>query len=1043
MKKALVLILGVCFVALLIGSVAARDARIGARPTKAWEPYQYPELNVDQGLRGLYQEAAANTLCLAWYTFETEDWQGWTRLDLTSIPDTMFHVDDFSAVGSGNMGHLRPIEGNKSMWCGARYSDPVACGWEFAPGYGNNWLQVLGTDAFTFTGQITLKFHAWYDSEAGYDYTRVQYDLGGGNWADAAVFDGRGDTVTTCLIGIPKYRTKLRFRFNADSGYSDQDGEINTDGAFVVDSISVFDEGVLNNLETFETCAVDAKACGIWQASQLPGFGMYSGLAGGAAPLQDKDPCGDNFATQVVFFIGSTEISTDYPGLYNTPWCAGATHRDGPCQNEMIISPEIDMTRYSTACNEVQDADIDPGILANLGGATLRFTVYRDLPLGNLVFYTWGVRNWNGTCWTSWQDDGWVYYGDDKDFIFQAPNISPYVGSDPIQIGIGVFDACEAWYNRYGRCTFHTPSPWFDNVRLERFETFGPQWAIQDIDQFQDNFPSNAGDIESTSRCDQGNDIRPEDNPVIDPGDSMVVVATSKIGGGIGVDGTFGGPAVYLHVKATCIGPDAGVKLPLHGAGLCGSVAWGGGTPGGETFNMISDDGTWTVIQCDSARSATGTAAKDTWMVDLNDELFTRGYKIEYYFTAVDGVGKESAFPRWARSYGPYYEWTVLPTLNSDVLYVDDCDGRGGGWDGAADYYWQSVFANVLSGTNALVDRYDTQGPSSGVSDGLGSRVKGNQLIDNYMKIIWDSGELNSVTICSGTADSDKSNDAYALDYWMQNSEHKCGLWVLGEGVAEDLDYQATGGAADALTLLSTDCGVVLIDPSYFEKTGGREGGGVVVPLIKGDPEAGIFVHGGVPDQFYAYGGCAIINGFDVIDKTANGKRALDFPPYLSTPYYAGISSEWTNGSGDTIRTMWFTMSMQYIRDDTLITGVPLDRYHLAADVFTWMDNDIKEDITPAYTPKSNKLAQNFPNPFNPSTSIKYDVKDKGVVTLKVYNVAGQLIRTLVNGVKDAGSYTITWDGKNDRGGAVASGIYFYKMDTKNFSQTKKMVMLR
>jgi len=62
---------------------------------------------------------------------------------------------------------------------------------------------------------------------------------------------------------------------------------------------------------------------------------------------------------------------------------------------------------------------------------------------------------------------------------------------------------------------------------------------------------------------------------------------------------------------------------------------------------------------------------------------------------------------------------------------------------------------------------------------------------------------------------------------------------------------------------------------------------------------------------------------------------------------------------------------------------------------------------------------------------------------LKVYNVAGQLIRTLVNGEKDANTYSVTWDGTNDRGGAVASGIYFYKMDTKDFSQTRKMVMLR
>jgi flagellar hook assembly protein FlgD len=138
---------------------------------------------------------------------------------------------------------------------------------------------------------------------------------------------------------------------------------------------------------------------------------------------------------------------------------------------------------------------------------------------------------------------------------------------------------------------------------------------------------------------------------------------------------------------------------------------------------------------------------------------------------------------------------------------------------------------------------------------------------------------------------------------------------------------------------------------------------------------------------------------------------------------------------------MWFGFSYMYVRDDVL--GVPADRFELAKNVFDWMQNITNTNVTPAETPKSTKLAQNFPNPFNPSTTIKFDLKDKGFVSLKVYNVAGQLVRTLVNGERDANSYTVTWDGKNDRGGAVASGIYFYKMETKDFSQTKKMVMLR
>ena len=70
-------------------------------------------------------------------------------------------------------------------------------------------------------------------------------------------------------------------------------------------------------------------------------------------------------------------------------------------------------------------------------------------------------------------------------------------------------------------------------------------------------------------------------------------------------------------------------------------------------------------------------------------------------------------------------------------------------------------------------------------------------------------------------------------------------------------------------------------------------------------------------------------------------------------------------------------------------------------------------------------------------------MKGKGHVTLKVYNVAGQLVRTLVDEVRDAAAYSIAWDGRNNIGSQVASGIYFYKMETNGFSETRKMVLLR
>jgi flagellar hook assembly protein FlgD len=70
-------------------------------------------------------------------------------------------------------------------------------------------------------------------------------------------------------------------------------------------------------------------------------------------------------------------------------------------------------------------------------------------------------------------------------------------------------------------------------------------------------------------------------------------------------------------------------------------------------------------------------------------------------------------------------------------------------------------------------------------------------------------------------------------------------------------------------------------------------------------------------------------------------------------------------------------------------------------------------------------------------------MKAKGLVTVKIYDVAGRLVRTLVNEVKDAGAYAAVWDGRNNGGAAVASGIYFYKMETAGFNATKKLVMLR
>jgi hypothetical protein len=95
------------------------------------------------------------------------------------------------------------------------------------------------------------------------------------------------------------------------------------------------------------------------------------------------------------------------------------------------------------------------------------------------------------------------------------------------------------------------------------------------------------------------------------------------------------------------------------------------------------------------------------------------------------------------------------------------------------------------------------------------------------------------------------------------------------------------------------------------------------------------------------------------------------------------------------------------------------------------------------FAPPGAFLAQNYPNPFNPQTSIAFGLKKNGHVTLDVYDAAGRLVRSLVNEQREAGSYVETWNGLNDQGRTVASGVYFYMLDTGVAKKTKKMVLLR
>jgi hypothetical protein len=93
--------------------------------------------------------------------------------------------------------------------------------------------------------------------------------------------------------------------------------------------------------------------------------------------------------------------------------------------------------------------------------------------------------------------------------------------------------------------------------------------------------------------------------------------------------------------------------------------------------------------------------------------------------------------------------------------------------------------------------------------------------------------------------------------------------------------------------------------------------------------------------------------------------------------------------------------------------------------------------------PAGQQLEQNVPNPFNPLTEISFTMTETGRVRLAVYDLAGRQVRVLLDDVRQASRHEVTWDGKDGMGRTVASGLYFYKLETEQGSETKKMILLR
>jgi hypothetical protein len=1065
-----VLVLSFCLLFALSSIALARQAPKGTAQ-KQIKVEKGSVLDLDRPLdeQGLFSTAQTGTTWICPpgtnidYTFDAGAGctrEGWVSVDLTEQPGCYWHVADATELNGGTFGSLNPLSGLQSLWCGAAPPAPVPvdkvlCGYAKLPGYGNDWDQGWCFKCIEVpdTEEVYICYDVMWDSEPGYDYTYVEYatattcddldnidDIPSADWVQIPVaanggrdgYDNWGGPMVTCDT-IPaghEGSIRIRFRFSSDGAWSDQDGLWDTDGAILIDDLSVsaqyaglydFEDFEYNPIEGGENPGDQQTADSDWECCLLSGYGDYAGLYQGIALLQE-DPCNLNLTCMWAFINGST---VNYA-------CGG--------HPEQIAVP-YENTRGQYIQNEIWSPECDWVGIGSV--AELQFDVYRDLPLVNLMFYQWHIRSIDAAgCPGGWRDRNFVYYGGNKDWIRTTFSVGDLVEGDAVkvQLALAVVDMCPYWYYRYGDCACHSHSPLFDNVEFYRLPLFGPQWSVRDIDLFNDTFPTN-GTAVGTGRIDMALDRLPNDNPGILPGDSAVVLCSDPTSGLLEPEPYTGyGSAVYFYMYR-----DPETKAMDPSKVEADAFRWP------LVDSVLCDGHKWYMFRCDTVftQPPRGGNRPDAFCIDLNDDYFENGDTLWFFFGAENTINQWSW---WSQGSGVTndineaceapMEMQILPARGAqsefnDILYVDNFSGRGG------QNYFDDAF--TLLGIFDQVDRFDKRGPSSLVSNAIGDRVKSvaNQLHPFYRKIIWNSGDLSVGTV--GDGGDEKADDYAALFTFLDQHPNTfgAGIYFSGDDLAEELAGMTSPSSQQFKNVYMNH---ILITGDHttlhrISPYGIGEGSGTGVP-----PSYGIFDHGppfGV-DTIVVFGGCPIINDFDVIAPFGPSTLEMCYDPVneADDTNPAVIAQASLNSLGIPVRTVLSGFSFHYIRDDRP-AGIP-DRADHMWHILLYLQNILDEPIAvKPGTGYTNSLAQNYPNPFNPSTTIKYSIKDNAYVSLKIYNVAGQLVRTLVNSDMKAGAYTETWKGLNNSGNPVSSGVYFYKLVTKDFSMTKKMVLLK
>ncbi len=945
---------------------------------------------------------------------------GWTSTDLTQPTVSHWSVSDYFQAETG-------LPGNNVAWCGDVFDACAAD--DSIGGYGNNWSEVLeyrttiGNPLVSTT--VNISGDMWYDTEPGYDFSYLSVKVNGVIGAtDIDIWDfagyqalsaGAGHTYTY-LPGqyLNGDEIAVQFRVTSDTGWSDEDCSWYTlRGALQVDNlqVDVINDGVTNTTITdFEGgYDISENGAGPWRIGYPDGAGDFTKIW---EALEDADICRTNYSKQVAWIDDGVVV----PGTGGTE---GITFLYGPSgyivnNTGGLAGPSVGMHCY--AVGPVMDWPD-----TNHVGMFMAFTVYRhDSLAGNMpgVLYRFMMRSANEAGGddinvASWVSGGSWYGG--PSYTRQGVNWSSSLepGRDKVQIRVGAWDA--------GNLiplpgADGSPAPYFDNIRVITYPLTGPTFAYAENALAQDNFPA-IGDIDvqdlsrNSVRFDMGFNVSPPSHLLNDPGDSIAVDCVpartgAEIVGTVNMHWTLQANPVFDSVRG------AAPANPL---------------PGVEVVT-------------------------DSWAFDFPDTGFLfPGDRLQYYFEATDAIGgttepQTKTLPTNLDGYGDFsdplayntaFEIHCLPTVltvdqladtytQPELLFWNDFFNRGG------EAEWFGALSALGLQLGVDYDAYWTNRPDNGAGNGIGGRT-GIGGIEGYTDMLYCGGDLGVYTWGDGNYDADPGQDIQLISQWLDSGNKD--LYVSGDDIVYDLANNVING----LTFVEQEMGLSFDTTSIIDNIGGQ-----ATPLVIAEVGNPVFVQA---TEWIAYGGCLGINEFDGVFAANGGVRLAQFTdPNGNTGAYnysaATLKIDDVTGS----RIVSTPYDLLYVHDapSAKVAAPKAARTLMMSDILNYfsVSNDPGNTVdVPAG--KNFAVFQNEPNPFNPVTTIKYVMPRTGHMTMKVYNVRGQLVKTLIDGVVAEGNGEVVWDGTNNQGSSVSSGVYFYETRTDGSTTVNKMALVK